>query len=121
MIRSRSSAAALRVNVIARMCSGSTPAASRLTYRSTSTLVFPVPADASSTTFFEGSTACLRAVLSNVSDIILSADRRKAARLAAKDVVRGGRKFAALDGVDGITEPLLSRFQHVCPVLVRGK
>jgi len=39
MMRWRISAAALRVNVIARMWSGSTPARSRLTYRSTRTRV----------------------------------------------------------------------------------
>jgi len=50
MIRSRISAAALRVKVIARMFDGSTPARSRLMYRSTRTRVLPVPADASSAT-----------------------------------------------------------------------
>ena len=48
--RSRISAAALRVNVIARMWRGSTPASRSRTNRSTSTRVLPVPAEASSTT-----------------------------------------------------------------------
>src|SRR5262249_33103194 len=65
--RWRISAAAFRVKVIARIWSGSTPARSRLTYRSTSTRVLPVPAEASSRTFCEGSTACARAVRSGRS------------------------------------------------------
>ena len=56
-MRPRISAAAFRVNVMARMFAGSTPRLSRLRYRSTSTCVLPVPADASSTTLCAGSTA----------------------------------------------------------------
>src|SRR3954467_13351447 len=63
-IRSPLPAAALRVNVIARMLAGSTPAFRRLMYRQTRTDVLPVPADASSTTFCAGSTANCRACAS---------------------------------------------------------
>src|SRR5207248_1186804 len=45
-IRCRISAAALRVNVIARMLAGPTPARRRWTYRPTRARVFPVPAAA---------------------------------------------------------------------------
>ena len=67
MTRSRISDAALRVKVIARTLEGSTPARSRLTYRSTSTRVFPVPADASRTTLKRGSTARARPSRSRAS------------------------------------------------------
>ena len=63
-MRPRISAAAFRVNVIARMFAGSTPRLSRLRYRSTSTCVLPVPADASRTTLCAGSTARCRAAAS---------------------------------------------------------
>src|SRR5688500_10997679 len=66
-IRPRISAAALRVNVIARTFAGSTPRLKRLTYRSTRTCVFPVPADASRRTLCDGSTALARAAASGRS------------------------------------------------------
>src|SRR5688572_17446548 len=69
-MRPRISAAALRVNVIARMFAGSTPRLNRLRYRSTSTCVLPVPADASSTTLCAGSTALARAAESGRSSIV---------------------------------------------------
>src|SRR5687767_4263378 len=68
-MRPRISAAALRVKVMARMFVGSTPRLSRLRYRSTSTWVLPVPADASSTTLCAGSTALARAAASGRSAI----------------------------------------------------
>src|SRR5688500_4524841 len=52
------------------MLPGSTPARSRLTYRSTSTRVLPVPADASRTTFCAGSTAARRDAASDGSERI---------------------------------------------------
>src|SRR5688572_3124100 len=66
-MRPRISAAAFRVNVMARMFVGSTPLLNRLRYRSTSTCVLPVPADASSTTLCAGSTARCRAAASGTS------------------------------------------------------
>ena len=81
-IRSRISAAAWRVKVIARTFDGSTPARSRFRYRATSTDVLPVPAEASSTTLRRGSTAATRAARSEGApdpllralDIVLAAD-----------------------------------------------
>src|SRR6187455_3150295 len=112
MIRSRISAAAFRVNVTARMLSGSTPARSRLTYRSTRTRVFPVPADASSTTFRDGSTASRRAASSAVH-IVFPADCGETARLAPVDVVGCRRKFSAADRVERGGQTLLGLAHHV--------
>src|SRR5436309_2484209 len=92
-----------------RMFSGSTPARSRFTYRSTSTRVFPVPADASRTTFRDGSTANCRAARSDVTDIILPAHGRIGARLASMHVVWTRREFTSSDCIDHGDYSLLGR------------
>src|SRR5689334_15830747 len=129
-MRSRISAAALRVNVMARMFAGSTPRLRRLMYRRTRTLVLPVPADASRTTFSAGSSANARAeasassagslatvstaanrfgcVTSLIADVILAAHCRVRAPGAQERVLGTRRKFAALDAVDGADQALLT-------------
>src|SRR5262249_15983815 len=116
-MRPRISAAAFRVKVIARIRSGSTPTLSKLTYRSTRTLVLPVPADASSTTFRRGSTAVSRAPAPTViscrsSGIALPADRREAARLAPIHIVGSRGKLATSDRIKCRDQPLLGPGQH---------
>src|SRR5581483_420219 len=130
MMRSRISVAALRVNVIARMFAGSTPALSRLMYRSTSTRVFPVPADASRATLKRGSTARARPSRSRasmrdstasgssngsllVADIILPADRGIGTPGTDARIVRPGRKLAALDTRDDVEQPRARIGEHV--------
>src|SRR5450756_465253 len=125
-MRSRISAAALRVNVMARMLAGSTPAHSRLIYRVTRTCVLPVPAEASSTTLRAGSMAHARAAWSRVIitstgdggssngsrrsvaiHVVLSAHGGVLAVPA--ETPRGGprRKLAPLDPVDRVDQPFL--------------
>src|SRR5688572_4553362 len=136
-MRARISAAALRVNVMARMFVGSTPLLNRLRYRSTSTCVLPVPADASSTTLCDGSTARRRAAESgkrskvespmadvglwtldsglssskgsqlDVANVILPADGGVCATRAHHGVRRRRRKFTALDPVHRVQQPRL--------------
>ena len=61
--RERSSPAALRVNVIARISCGRAPARSKRTMRPTRSQVLPLPAQASTTTLCCGSSAALANVI----------------------------------------------------------
>src|SRR5436309_2607381 len=106
------------------------PARSRLTYRSTRTRVFPVPADASRTMFCAGSIAAMRAdasgrsassasngsIGSDVTDIVPPAHAGKAARLTAVHIVRRRWKFAARNRVEGRRQPLLRLGEHLVAV-----
>src|SRR5262249_55965005 len=105
------------------------------------TRVLPVPADASSRTFRDGSTAATRAARSGrlssavsdfsriaswtasssssngrkplyIADVILAADCIERAGLAAVDVVWRRRELAARDRVDGIGKALLRLSDH---------
>src|SRR3954471_18950399 len=73
------------------------------------------------TTLREGSTARSRASASNVTDIILAADRSVAAEAAQKHVFRRGRKLSAFDSVHRINQPSLCRGKHRGAVLARRK
>src|SRR5437588_6798593 len=131
MIRSRISAAALRVNVIARMFAGSTSRMIRFTYRVTRTLVFPVPAEASRMTFCSGSTANALAAASGsmargsrladrglstsnsdrcslIAHVVLPADGGVCAPVAEKRLIGLHGKLSALDRVDGGQQPRLA-------------
>src|SRR5262245_15994952 len=107
------------------------PARRRLTYRSTRTRVLPVPAEASSTMFREGSVAAARAApsgsgasstkgsrSSDVTDVVLPAHAGKPARFAPIHIVRRRRKVAGSDRVDRRSETLLRFFERAIAIAV---
>src|SRR5437764_13029519 len=66
-------------------------------------------------------TASSKGSRGSLTDVILPADRREAAALAAIHIVGLGRKIAGGDRVESVREPLLRVGEHLCPVDRRRK
>src|SRR3989338_3368242 len=71
--------------------------------------------------FCDGSTAACRAASSDVTDVVLPANRRVSARLAAMHIVWRRRKMAGVDRIDRVGEPLLRVREDPGSLVCRGE